>query len=60
MAANEELPKTGNEKLLECPDQSCRKRFNSCWSLTRHTRTHTGNKPFKCQLPDCGKVGNTS
>eukprot|EP01041_Mallomonas_annulata_P003152 gene3152-6202_t len=48
-------PPASDNKVLECPDPSCRKRFNSCWSLTRHTRTHTGDKPFKCEAEGCGK-----
>ena len=55
-----EIPVVANtqrdEKRLECPDPTCRKRFNSCWSLTRNTRTHNGDKPFKCSVPGCGKV----
>lgn len=46
---------TEKGKWLHCLVPDCNKRFQSCWSLTRHTRTHTGEKPFRCASEGCGK-----
>ncbi|KAG8907439.1 hypothetical protein FRB99_004234 [Tulasnella sp. 403] len=33
----------------------CQKRFNRPSSLKIHVNTHTGEKPFKCPFPGCGR-----
>lgn len=42
-----------NGEILHCMFPGCMKEFTSRWSLTRHTRTHTGERPFRCN--SCGK-----
>ena len=49
------VPSTNNEKLsnnksFECPEEGCNMTFNRKDSLSRHSRTHSGDQPFSCTL----------
>ena len=46
----------GNELVFKCHYEGCDKNFTSKWSLTRHIRTHTGDKAYKCCIDGCGKA----
>ncbi|OCH93291.1 hypothetical protein OBBRIDRAFT_771959 [Obba rivulosa] len=47
-----------NEKKYVCA--WCTKRFDRPSSLTIHIKTHTGEKPYMCPYPDCGRKFNVS
>lgn len=36
--------------VLLCTYPGCLKEFSTRWSLNRHTRVHTGVKPYKCNF----------
>ncbi|THV03773.1 hypothetical protein K435DRAFT_605977, partial [Dendrothele bispora CBS 962.96] len=38
----------------------CKKRFNRPSSLRIHMHTHTGDTPFRCPYPGCGREFNVN
>jgi uncharacterized Zn-finger protein len=38
-----------------CPIPGCGDSFKTKFSLKRHTKRHTGEKPHQCSFPGCGK-----
>ena len=55
VAGDSAEPASENKEECICPFEGCGRPFNSRWSMTRHLRTHTGEKPFKCSAVGCGK-----
>lgn len=48
MEPENEPPVAGG--VLLCTHPGCLKEFSTRWSLNRHTRVHTGVKPYKCNF----------
>ncbi|KAI8627386.1 hypothetical protein F5Y19DRAFT_177490 [Xylariaceae sp. FL1651] len=42
-------------KTIKCTYLDCDKTFNRPARLAAHLRSHNNERPFKCQVPDCGK-----
>mmetsp|Transcript_12514 Transcript_12514/g.38215 ORF Transcript_12514/g.38215 Transcript_12514/m.38215 type:complete len:137 (-) Transcript_12514:293-703(-) len=41
--------------LCRCPHENCDRVFQRKWNLKAHMRIHTGDKPYTCDEPGCGK-----
>lgn len=50
-----QTPTPSRLKSIPCPYEGCSKTFNRNARLQEHIRSHTGERPFKCDQADCTK-----
>ncbi|KAJ8656970.1 hypothetical protein O0I10_007304 [Lichtheimia ornata] len=57
MAPQKTRHNTRKPRLFQCTGYGdCHMVFTRSEHLARHARKHTGEKPFKCIMPDCNKM----